>query len=89
MPEHNVEQPPEGRIPGEQITQEGSMEITDSSGYFELQQIASFKALGYLNELMFHIHCTHCDMGGKHQYKLAPSAYPLVSEIKAWLSEET
>lgn len=45
-------------------------------------------ALFYLNELMAHIHCTHCDMGGKHQYKLAPSAYPLVSEIKAWLSEK-
>lgn len=64
------------------------MEIIDSGGYFELQKAVSSKALEYLNELMLHIHCTHCDMGGKHQYKLAPSAYPLVSEIKAWLSEE-
>ena len=48
----------------------------------------SNQARAYLNELMFHIRCTHCDMGGKHRYTLAAAAYPLVNEIKAWLSEE-
>jgi len=41
-----------------------------------------------LNELMYHISFSHCDMGGKHRYVLRADGWPVVSKIKAWQAKQ-
>jgi len=47
----------------------------------------AIKGMDFLERIMFHIRSTHCTMAGNHRYALNQSGYPLVREIKAWLSE--
>jgi len=41
----------------------------------------------YLEELLYHIN-TDLDMSGNHRYTLRASAWPIITEIKAWLYNE-
>ena len=45
------------------------------------------EAEGLLHELVSHIHTINFDMGGSHQYHLSRSGWPVITQIKAWLSE--
>lgn len=42
-----------------------------------------------LNELMLHIVCVHCDMGGKHKYGLTHKAHEIINKIKAKIWRES
>jgi len=41
-----------------------------------------------LNELMLHIVCVHCDMGGKHKYSLTHKCHEIIQKIKIKMWEE-
>lgn len=45
------------------------------------------QSLEYLNKLMYHI-TSHLDMSGNHRYTLRASAWPVITEIKAWLASQ-
>ena len=45
------------------------------------------EATKLLMELDRYINTAHLDMGGKHRYTLNAKAYPVINEIKRYLSE--
>lgn len=53
-----------------------------------IQKYTYKKLIELMNNLMYRIHTVHLDMGGNHKYSLNHKAFPIVTELKEFMTHD-